>query len=376
MASISIDDVKVICFNNEEEHVADNVVEKENVVGYVENVVSNMEQDAETSYHLCKKNVGAINFEGGGSSNEVETSRDMQENEMHGFSLLEEFKVDCGSELQSIEFCTLTPIDVMKYHFANLDLADEFYHEYAKNKGFAIRKSKVGRNKERNLVRKTFLCFKEGFRQKKHLNRVDRKHEAKPLTRCGCNARIRVRLDPGSNRWCVKFFSDEHNHELLSDKYVGMLAGHRKMKESDILQMKNLRDVGISTPYIFGSFVKQSGGFKNVDFNKRDMYNQIKKERRTQAINAKAAITYINRLRVNDPTFYFIHIADGEGRLENPFWAESISQVDYHIFGDVLAFDATYRRNKYMCPLVVFSGVNHHSSLGTPLGLQETFFHI
>jgi hypothetical protein len=31
------------------------------------------------------------------------------------------------------------------------------------------------------------------------------------------------------------------------------------------------------------------------------------------------------------------------------------------VFGDVLAFDATYRKIKYMCPFVLFSGVNHHN---------------
>jgi len=35
--------------------------------------------------------------------------------------------------------------------------------------------------------------------------------------------------------------------------------------------------------------------------------------------------------------------------------------MNYEIFGDVLAFDATYRKNKYNCPFVVFSGVNHHN---------------
>ncbi|RYQ88662.1 hypothetical protein Ahy_B09g095726 isoform D [Arachis hypogaea] len=34
---------------------------------------------------------------------------------------------------------------------------------------------------------------------------------------------------------------------------------------------------------------------------------------------------------------------------------------DYLLFGDVLAFDATYGRNKYNLPVVVFSGVNHHN---------------
>ncbi|XP_072066903.1 protein FAR1-RELATED SEQUENCE 5-like [Arachis hypogaea] len=36
------------------------------------------------------------------------------------------------------------------------------------------------------------------------------------------------------------------------------------------------------------------------------------------------------------------------------------SRVDFEVFGDVMAFDATYKKNKYKFPLVVFSGVNHH----------------
>ncbi|CAN0886915.1 Protein FAR1-RELATED SEQUENCE 5 [Linum grandiflorum] len=39
-----------------------------------------------------------------------------------------------------------------------------------------------------------------------------------------------------------------------------------------------------------------------------------------------------------------------------------MSRSDYACFGDVLAFDATYRKNAYNMPLVVFSGVNHHFS--------------
>ncbi|RYQ99415.1 hypothetical protein Ahy_B07g087357 isoform K [Arachis hypogaea] len=34
--------------------------------------------------------------------------------------------------------------------------------------------------------------------------------------------------------------------------------------------------------------------------------------------------------------------------------------ADYKLFGDVVAFDATYRSNKYKKPLVVFSGSNHN----------------
>ena len=52
---------------------------------------------------------------------------------------------------------------------------------------------------------------------------------------------------------------------------------------------------------------------------------------------------------------------DSGGRLENLFWCDGSSHLDYEVFGDVLAFDTTYRRNKYNKPLVIFSGVNHHN---------------
>lgn len=35
--------------------------------------------------------------------------------------------------------------------------------------------------------------------------------------------------------------------------------------------------------------------------------------------------------------------------------------MDYSLFANVLAFDATYQKRKYNTPLVIFSGVNHHN---------------
>ncbi|XP_016199144.1 protein FAR1-RELATED SEQUENCE 5-like [Arachis ipaensis] len=49
-----------------------------------------------------------------------------------------------------------------------------------------------------------------------------------------------------------------------------------------------------------------------------------------------------------------------ENRLGSLFWADGEMISDYQVFGDVLAFDSTYRSNKYKKPLVVFSGSNHH----------------
>jgi hypothetical protein len=61
--------------------------------------------------------------------------------------------------------------------------------------------------------------------------------------------------------------------------------------------------------------------------------------------------------------------------LKSLFWADGTSRSDYFCFGDVVAFDTTYRKNKYNYPLVFFSGCNHHSQtviFGAALVSDET----
>ncbi|XP_027363104.1 protein FAR1-RELATED SEQUENCE 4-like [Abrus precatorius] len=97
-----------------------------------------------------------------------------------------------------------------------------------------------------------------------------------------------------------------------------------------------------------------------VGFCKKDMYNQIERDRRGQDGDVKEAEKFLIRLRLKDPKLYWGHKVDCNGWLLHIFWCDGMSQIDYNIFGDVVAFDATYGRNKYKCPVVVFSGVNHH----------------
>ncbi|XP_020989536.1 protein FAR1-RELATED SEQUENCE 5-like [Arachis duranensis] len=137
-------------------------------------------------------------------------------------------------------------------------------------------------------------------------------------TRCGCLAQMRVQC-----RWIISYFDNVHNHEMLDRTLTFMLPSHRKMNATAIDQMNMMLKVGIKTPQIYSSFVHTAG-------------------------------------EENLGTFVY-YLADKEGRLVHLFWSNNCSQLDYHVFGDVVAFDATYRKNKYMCPLIVFFGINHHN---------------
>ncbi|RYR03398.1 hypothetical protein Ahy_B06g082318 [Arachis hypogaea] len=106
------------------------------------------------------------------------------------------------------------------------------------------------------------------------------KPEPKPETRCGCQAEMRVRIHINTGRWIITYFEEVHNHEMLADELTFMLPGHRKIDAGAIDQMNMMLKVGIKTPQIYAFFVNTAGGFHNVSFLKRDMYNQIDKQRR------------------------------------------------------------------------------------------------
>ena len=86
------------------------------------------------------------------------------------------------------------------------------------------------------------------------------------MTRCGCLAKMRVHIDTVSSWWYVSVFIDDHNHDLLSSKFFGLLRSHRKIGECNAIQLILMRDARISIPKIYGYFVTQAGGFDKVGF--------------------------------------------------------------------------------------------------------------
>jgi hypothetical protein len=244
-----------------------------------------------------------------------------------------------------INFKKLTIDDISKYHFPDLEVFFTFYNWYARMHGFSARKSKVRRNKHNEVIQQNFVCYRQGFREDRFGNNKVHKREARADTRCGCEGKCIVHVDYHSMRWYIRYINDEHNHEFVNDDFVGFLPGHRGMDDDDILQMNCLRKSGIRTSQIFGSFASRNGGYQNITFSVQDMYNEVDKERRSKGTDSRSALAYLRSLKSRDPTMYWKHTVDKEGRLEHLFWCDGKSQLDYSIFGDVLAFDATYKKN-------------------------------
>ncbi|XP_072090509.1 protein FAR1-RELATED SEQUENCE 5-like isoform X1 [Arachis hypogaea] len=266
-----------------------------------------------------------------------------------------------GASVGYIDMGGLRSEDVLLMEFNTPEEVRGFYNNYSRIKGFATRQGKKVRNIVGDIVRYTFVCNREGFREKKWLEKTDIKREHKVVTRCGCVAEMRIKRKDGCGKWYVSRFIDEHNHELLPGKFVDFLRSHRKISEVEIAHLTSMRDIGISIPKIYESFAAQLGGFNMVTFTKQDMYNEVRRQRALQDRDVNAAIWFLDGVgRVDGKMFWRHRLGPGQ-HLCDLFWSDGRSQYDYGVFGDVLAFDAIYGRNKYNLPVVVFSGVNHHN---------------
>ncbi|KAK2368490.1 hypothetical protein QL285_081680 [Trifolium repens] len=191
--------------------------------------------------------------------------------------------------------------DITKYEFVSLDVAYMFYCWYAKMSGFAVRKGHVIRNRERHVLQQTFLCSREGFRHERGLTAEERQRQQKNTTRCGCMAKCRVHIDIISRRWYVTVFEFEHNHELLNGTMCAFLPAYRKMSQGDIDEIERNRTAGIRPYQVYGSMANTSGGFHKVEFVKKDLYNQVGKQRKQLYSDSCGAVKYLRDLGTKDP---------------------------------------------------------------------------
>ncbi|XP_015931869.1 protein FAR1-RELATED SEQUENCE 5-like [Arachis duranensis] len=194
--------------------------------------------------------------------------------------------------------------DIWSLEFRTEDEACQVYNAYSCWDGFVMRKDDMVRDNQGRIISRQYVCNKESWRNMRYLDLDDRTRETRSLTRTKCPDRLRVKLDYGYGRW--------------------------------------------------------NGGYRHTGFTREDLYNHIDRYRRLKVKigDANAAINYLIGKSNNDPLFFGKYTFTNDERLEHIFCADGQSIIDYHCFGDIVAFDLTYKKNKYNKRLVIFSGCN------------------
>jgi len=77
-------------------------------------------------------------------------------------------------------------------------------------------------------------------------------------------------------------------------------------------------------------------------------------------IDAEVLLAYLRGKKKVDATYFLRYTKDEKRRLENLFWCDKKSCIDYKTFGHVLPFGSTYKCNVYNKPLVMLVDINHN----------------
>ncbi|XP_022007793.1 protein FAR1-RELATED SEQUENCE 5-like [Helianthus annuus] len=105
---------------------------------------------------------------------------------------------------------------------------------------------------------------------------------------------------------------------------------------------------------LYGGFDKV--GATKVDFKnfKRDLNRYIAE------YDADMVIKRLRRKKEFMTNFSMEYLTTADGVLRALFWADGDTKRNFHMFGDVVSFDATYLHNKYNMMFVPFTGVDNH----------------
>ncbi|KAK0596068.1 hypothetical protein LWI29_012543 [Acer saccharum] len=266
---------------------------------------------------------------------------------------------------------------MMGKEFISVTDAEEFYTQYSYGMGFSTRKDRLCRDTHGLITVRRWVCSKEGYRSKEHVDRTDRVREPRGQTREGCRASFKINFDREKMLWVVTDFMTEHSHNLSPGNHRQFLRSHRNVSDSHIAQVQSLRAVGMKTSQVIDQLLDQSGSYAVVGHSRKELQNRVDTIRRAASHNldADSLISYMTAKSEMDPGFFFRYTILADGSMGNLFWSDAMSRCDYSYFGDVMSFDSTYRTNSYNRPLVIFVGVNNHTKMtifGFGLLVDET----
>ncbi|KAL6893974.1 hypothetical protein ACP4OV_008072 [Aristida adscensionis] len=220
--------------------------------------------------------------------------------------------------------------------FPNEDMAYEFYVNYAGTAGFSVRKGWLEKTAKNVTKSRAYVCSKEGFRPK---SVATESKKPRPETRTGCQAHMTIKIT-ASGKYVVTEYLADHNHDLEAP------LGNIQIVSSQKLLVK------AKPPLDPPKLVLIPDEYKN--------YTRTKRMRDIPVGDAQAICEYLQRMKGDNPSFFYAIQVDEDDQFTSVFWADVKSMIDYNCFADIVCVDTRYCTSDYGRPLVLFIGVNHH----------------
>lgn len=234
--------------------------------------------------------------------------------------------------------------------FDSYNAAVETYKSYAFEAGFDIRKGSSTKINGGIITTKYLLCNREGKPNTGNVDTVNIQYKKikrrKDLHRTECKAHIVFKLIPGTDKYVVHKFVENHNHMLISKDNMQFSHTSRQLNftTKTFLHNMTIQNVGAAKSYRLLTGIQggcSTRGGLLVDFKNymRDLNCFIGGSDAQLIVNimedrSKYASNFTFECRVV------------EKQLNAMFWADETAKYNYKEFGEVVSFDATFDTNR------------------------------
>ncbi|KAH7677538.1 FHY3/FAR1 family protein [Dioscorea alata] len=232
-------------------------------------------------------------------------------------------------------------ISFVGMEFEDKEEAFRYYLDYAKSRGFGVRKGHVYRSSRSKLITcRHFVCDKEGAKlaDKSQLRKIVQKRRD---TRTNCQARM-VMPNMKNGLWTVMTFEDVHNHHLLRTP-------------SKMMKIRSHHHISVTCRSLMVTLHKSRVGPSQMS----RILNETVSSTGSAPITLNDCSNHLRGVRSNNIGQECMAIFDEFDQTRCTFWADGRSRVAYSEFRDVV-FDTTYQTNIFCFPFAPFVGVNHH----------------
>lgn len=251
--------------------------------------------------------------------------------------------------------------------FRTDDEAQEFYTNFARRNGFAIRRERSKGNPAHPLgvYKRELVCHRAGVSLPRKTAELKRQRNKKS-SRCKCEAQmiIKKNVSKGVTRWVVVHFSNVHNHELLDSDEVRHLPAYRNISSVDRERILFFAKAGFTVNLIMRA-LEMEKGLKpgQLTFTERDLRNFLQASKNINRENEGAELVKACKaVKEKTPDFRYEYTLDMNDKLEHIAWSYPDSIRAYKVFGDVVVFDTAYRLYAYDRPFGVWFGLDNHGN--------------
>ncbi|XP_035832024.1 protein FAR1-RELATED SEQUENCE 5-like [Helianthus annuus] len=263
--------------------------------------------------------------------------------------------------------------------FSSLDDCYSMYVKYAKECGFSVKKGTTKTNSKGVLHIKYYLCTRSGLYKDKKVDTLDPNQKERVVgsnfsKRTDCGALLCVLFEDGS--WKVYKFVEEHNHELVERPDKHFLPTKRHLTQLQKHVIHNMSKLNLGPVKEFNVMKTCFGGSEDVGASKVEFKNyKMQINLFIGEYDTDMVVKHLNEKKHSQPNFSYGYITNEVNRLKGLSWCDDQAKRNYHVFGDVISFDAMYRSNKYSMVFVPVTGIdNHHCNVtfGAALLASET----